>query len=80
MDLMIAMVKEKGIPFLEQFENYPHPFDKITLNDLNNPSEAFKDYGIDASMLNWVRFHIFLAKLNLDIENYSLARQIIEKA
>ena len=79
-DLMIKMFQKKGVPFLQKFEKYPHPFDKITYDDLIKPTEKFKDYGIDSKKLNYIHFHIFLIKFNLKIENYNLAKQIIDKA
>ena len=78
--LIIKMFQKKGIPFLKKFETYPNPFDNITFDDLNNPTETFSEYGIDSKKLNYIHFHIFLAKFNIKFENYTLAKQIIDKA
>ena len=78
-DLMINMFKKRGIPFLEQFHNYPKPFDQITLKDILEPNENFINYGISKDMLEWIHFRVFLAKFNLKTENKDLALKILEK-
>jgi len=79
-DIMIEMFKKKGIPFLSKFENYPIPFSDIEYNDILKPKNKFIQYEITKDKLDWVHFHIFLAKVNFNIGNTDLALKILEKA
>ena len=67
--IMIEMLKEKGIPFLDQFTKYPHPFDKISLKDLEYPTEKYGKYGLSKEKLNKSYTLVFLAHFNLDFGN-----------
>lgn len=78
-DIMIDAFERKGIPFLEKYESYPHPFSDITFDDILNPSERFLEYEIPLRLLKSPHFRMFLAKVNMDIDKKELAIKILEK-
>jgi hypothetical protein len=79
-ELMASMFKKKAVPFLQKFENYPSPFDKITLSDLVYPTDKYTEYGISKQMLTGSQFQIFLSKIKYTIGQTELALDILEKA
>lgn len=78
-DLMKATLKIKGIAFFEKFSNYPHPFDKIKITDLEKPNDKFSEFGITEKMLVWVHFKKFLARFNHLNGNNEFALKILKK-
>lgn len=79
-EIMKELLLEDGIPFLEKFNNYPEPFTNITINDILNNSQKYKDYGIDEKLISWVHFIIFLSKLNNNIGNQEVSLNLLELA
>ncbi len=78
--LMNSIVEKKGLMFFKKFSEYPHPFDKIKISDIENPSEKFSEYGIDKKMLNWIHFKKFLARFNHLNGNNDIALRLLKKA
>ncbi|PIB29405.1 hypothetical protein BFP78_15430 [Gaetbulibacter sp. 5U11] len=83
--LMLKMFKDKAIPFFNLFQNYPHPFDKITVDDIKNKSDNFIQYGIGnhkpaegEPRIGSPHFSIFLANLNFELNNLKLAEEILD--
>jgi len=78
--LMNSIVEKKGLIFFEKFSEYPYPFDKIEMSDIEKPSEKFLEYGIDKKMLSWIHFKKFLARFNHLNGDNDFALELLKKA
>lgn len=76
-DYMKELVLEQGIPFLEKFNQFPKPFNEISIEDIKKKSQRFNEFGIDEKLIDWVHFIIFLTKVNLNLENKQKALDLI---
>ena len=62
---------------LEKFNQFPKPFNEISIEDIKKKSQRFNEFGIDEKLIDWVHFIIFLTKVNLNLENKQKALDLI---
>lgn len=79
-EFMKELILEQAIPFLEQFNNYPEPFNKISVEDIKNKTKNFLDFSIDDKLIDWVHFILFLSKVNYNIGNKERAIELLDLA
>ncbi|MBF4473221.1 DUF4304 domain-containing protein [Flavobacterium sp. HJJ] len=79
-EYMKELVFEQGIPFIQKFNNYPKPFNDITIEEIKTGSKKYLEYGINEKLITWVHFIIFLAKVSNNSGNKEKAIELLNLA
>ena len=73
---IINTFKTEGLSFFEHFNNFPKPFDAITIKDLEEEGFRFR-YGLEYAIPN-IRLVLMLARIHLYIGDKIKAREFSE--
>lgn len=76
--IMRDLIKNRVIPQIDKFSQFPKPFVDIELDHFKKPNAKFEDFWISEKTLDWIHFQIYVARINHSLGNIKKAIEMLK--